>query len=80
MSNRSTKEEINKIFNLFLLDNGTEDSEYITIKNLKKAAKEMEIDITDEELQEIIRRADSNNDKKVTADDFYNIMTKKIFN
>ena len=33
--------------------------------------------MTDEELQEMIDRADSNRDAAVTMDDFYNIMTKK---
>ena len=33
----------------------------------------------DEELQEMIERADSNGDGAVSMDDFYNIMTKKTF-
>ena len=35
--------------------------------------------MTDEELQEMIDRADSNGDGAVSMDDFYNIMTKKTF-
>jgi Ca2+-binding EF-hand superfamily protein len=35
--------------------------------------------ISEEELQEMVERADSNGDQQVTADDFYNIMTKKTF-
>jgi Ca2+-binding EF-hand superfamily protein len=35
--------------------------------------------MSDEELQEMIDRADSNGDAAVTMDDFYNIMTKKTF-
>jgi Ca2+-binding EF-hand superfamily protein len=42
-------------------------------------AKELGENISEEELQEMIERADSNNDQQVTADDFYNIITKKTF-
>lgn len=35
--------------------------------------------MTDEELMEMIERADSNSDGAVSPDDFYNIMTKKAF-
>ena len=33
----------------------------------------------DNELQEMIERADSDQDGMVTLEDFYNIMTKKTF-
>ena len=33
----------------------------------------------DNELQEMIERADSDGDGLVTLEDFYNIMTKKMF-
>ena len=52
---------------------------YVTIKNLRRVAKELGENISEEELQELIERADSNSDQQVTADDFYNIMTKKTF-
>ena len=42
-------------------------------------AKELGENISEEELQEMVERADSNADQQVTADDFYNIMTKKSF-
>ena len=35
--------------------------------------------MNDEELQEMVDRADSNGDGAVTLDDFFNIMTKKTF-
>ena len=35
--------------------------------------------MTDEELMEMIERADSDGDGFVTAEDFYNIMTAKAF-
>jgi len=35
--------------------------------------------MTEEELREMIERADTNGDGAITAEDFYNIMTKKTF-
>lgn len=35
--------------------------------------------MTDEELREMIERADSNGDGEISFEDFYNIMTKKAF-
>ena len=35
--------------------------------------------MTDEELMEMIERADSDGDGQVSQEDFYNIMTKKAF-
>ena len=84
MSDKDTREDINKVkanpnnikvFRLFDEDNAG----FITIKNLRRVAKELGENISEEELQEMIERADSNTDQQVTADDFYNIMTKKTF-
>ena len=51
----------------------------ITLDDLRNVANMLGETMTDEELQEMIERADSNNDKVVSMDDFYNIMTKKTF-
>ena len=75
MSDKDTREDINKVFRLFDEDNAG----FVTIKNLRRVAKELGENISEEELQEMIERADSNADQQVTADDFYNIMTKKTF-
>ena len=66
---------VNKVFRLFD-DDGTGT---VTIRNLRRVARELGETMTDEELQEMIDRADSNGDSAVTPDDFYNIMTKKTF-
>ena len=63
------------MFRLFDEDN----TGFISIKNLRRVAKELGENISEEELQEMVERADSNGDQQVTADDFYNIMTKKTF-
>ena len=75
ISEKDTIEDITKVFRLFD-DDGTGN---ITLRNLRRVAKELGETMTDEELQEMIDRADSNGDSAVTMDDFYNIMTKKTF-
>ena len=75
MSDKDTREDIAKVFRLF--DDDTSGS--ITLRNLRRVAKELGETMTDEELQEMIDRADSNGDGAVSMDDFYNIMTKKTF-
>ena len=75
MSDKDTREDIAKVFRLF--DDGQTGT--ISLKNLRRVARELGETMTDEELQEMIDRADSNGDSMVTMDDFYNIMTKKTF-
>ena len=75
MSDKDTREDISKVFRLF--DDGQTGT--ISLKNLRRVARELGETMTDEELQEMIDRADSNGDSMVTMDDFYNIMTKKTF-
>ena len=49
------------------------------LKNLRRICKELGETMTDEELQELIERADSDGDGQVTPEDFYNVMIKKSF-
>ena len=46
---------------------------------LKRAVKELGVNMTEEEFQMLIERTDANNDGQITADDFYNILTNKYF-
>lgn len=75
MSDKDTREDIEKVFKLFDDDGHNQ----ITIKNLRRVAKELGETMDDNELQEMIDRADSDEDGIVTFEDFYNIMTKKTF-
>jgi len=75
MSDKDTKEDISKVFRLF----DDDKTGMISIKNLRRVARELGETMTDEELMEMIERADSDGDGQVTAEDFYNIMTKKAF-
>ena len=75
MQERNPEDEMRKAFKLFL----DEDSNNISLRHLKKVARELGETMTDEELQEMIDRADTNGDGNVSLDDFFNIMTKKTF-
>jgi len=76
MSDRDTREDLEKVFRLFLGDDDRADK--ITIKHLKRVARELNENMSDEELQEMITRADLNKDQGVDFEEFYQIMTKKI--
>jgi centrin-1 len=75
MSDRDTKEDIRKVFRIFDEDNKNS----ITKKSLMRVAKELGETMDENELTEMIERADSDGDGLVTFEDFYNIMTKKTF-
>ena len=75
MSDKDSREDIQKVFKLFDDDR----SNTISIHNLRRVARELGETMDDSELQEMIERADSDNDGLVTFEDFYNIMTKKTF-
>ncbi len=72
------KEEKNHIRTIFIKydfqKRGTFD-----IEDLKKMAKDIGENVDDEILQEMIESVDSNLDGKVTFEDFYNAMTKRMF-
>eukprot|EP01057_Protomagalhaensia_wolfi_P003468 Protomagalhaensia_wolfi_Nauph_80__3467@NODE_3516_length_777_cov_338_327913_g2763_i0_p1_GENE_NODE_3516_length_777_cov_338_327913_g2763_i0NODE_3516_length_777_cov_338_327913_g2763_i0_p1_ORF_typecomplete_len162_score38_12EFhand_7/PF13499_6/3_2e14EFhand_7/PF13499_6/2_5e17EFhand_8/PF13833_6/1_1e07EFhand_8/PF13833_6/3_2e05EFhand_8/PF13833_6/2e07EFhand_8/PF13833_6/7_7e13EFhand_1/PF00036_32/4_4e11EFhand_1/PF00036_32/11EFhand_1/PF00036_32/0_0003EFhand_1/PF00036_32/7_7e08EFhand_6/PF13405_6/2_1e12EFhand_6/ len=75
LGDKESKEGIRKIFNLFDDDRtGT-----INFRNLKRVANELGETLTDEELREMLERADSNGDGEISFDDFYAIMTKRSF-
>ena len=75
MSDKDTREDLEKVFELFIGDDNTDK---IDIRHLKRVCKELNENMSDEELNEMIVRADSDRDGKVTFEDFYAIMTKKI--
>jgi centrin-1 len=75
ISEKDSREDIGKVFKLF----DDEKTGYIGIKNLRRIAKELGETMDDNELQEMIDRADTDNDGLVSEEEFYNIMTKKTF-
>ncbi|XP_034738845.1 caltractin [Etheostoma cragini] len=72
MNEKDSKEEILKAFRLFD-DDGTGK---ITFKNLKRVAKELGENLTDEELQEMIDEADRDGDGEINEQEFLRIMKK----
>lgn len=51
----------------------------ITTHELKKIAGELGENLTEEEINHIFAKADLDDDGFVTGDDFYNIMTHKVY-
>eukprot|EP01138_Halocafeteria_seosinensis_P008849 gb/GECG01009045.1/.p1 GENE.gb/GECG01009045.1/~~gb/GECG01009045.1/.p1 ORF type:complete len:182 (+),score=34.94 gb/GECG01009045.1/:1-546(+) len=75
MSDRDSRESIMNVFHLFD-DDGTGK---ISLRNLKRVARELGETMTDAELMEMIERADLDQDGEISPDEFYQIMTKKTF-
>ncbi len=63
------------MFNLF----DDDQSGKISLRNLKRVAKELGETMTDAELLEMIERADGDQDGEINPEEFYAIMTKKTF-
>ena len=75
ISDRNTRDDLKRVFNLF----DEERKGHISVDNLRRVARELGEEISEEELKEIIQRADLDADKQLTFDDFYAVMTKKAF-
>jgi centrin-1 len=74
VSDRDTRANINKVFALY----DDERTGFISVKNLRRIAQELSENISEEELQELITRADLDQDGLVSEDEFYNIMTRPL--
>ncbi|KAJ3391377.1 Centrin-1 [Entophlyctis sp. JEL0112] len=72
MAEKDSREEIRKAFRLF----DDDETGRITFKNLKRVAKELGENLTDEELQEMIDEADRDGDGEINEDEFFRIMRK----
>lgn len=72
MGERDSREEILKAFRLF----DDDDTGKISFKNLKRVAKELGENMTDEELQEMIDEADRDGDGEISEEEFLRIMKK----
>merc|ERR1712057_147580 len=71
MSDKDTREDIMKVFNLF----DDDQTGKISLRNLKRVAKELGETMTDAELLEMIERADNDQDGEINFEEFYAIMT-----
>ena len=72
MAERDPREEIMKAFRLF----DDDETGRISFKNLKRVAKELGENMTDEELMEMIEEADRDGDGEINEEEFLRIMKK----
>ena len=52
---------------------------YITLKDLRRVVKDLGELTDDNTLQEMIERADTDFDGRVSEDEYYNLLTKKAY-
>ena len=78
MSDTDNREDLLKVFNLFLGEDAGTRNDKIRIQHLRRVAKELNEAMGEDELNEMIARADLDKDNGVSFDEFYAIMTKKI--
>lgn len=74
VNDKDSRANINKIFALY----DDERTGFISAKNLRRVAQQLGENITDEELDELIVRADVDKDGLVSEEEFYVIVTRKI--
>ena len=74
-SQNESRDEIHKVFVTF----DSQRTGYIALKDLRKVAKELGELHDDNELLEMIERADLDQDGLVSEDEFYNLLTKKAY-
>ena len=72
IAERDPREEILKAFKLFDDDNTGK----ISLKNLRRVARELGEVMTDEELQEMIDEADRDGDGEINEEEFIRIMRR----
>ncbi|NXW81635.1 CETN1 protein, partial [Alopecoenas beccarii] len=72
MAEKDSREEILKAFKLF----DDDETGKISFKNLKRVARELGENITDEELKDMIDEADRDGDGEVNEQEFLRIMKK----
>merc|ERR1711981_191886 len=70
MGEKDSREDIEKVFKLFVDDNTNK----ISFRNLARVAEELGENIDDEELQDMINQADRDGDGEINLDEFYRIM------
>ena len=74
LGNRNSREGIQRIFDLF----DDEGKGSISINNLARVARELGESMTEQELQEAVARV-AEDKSEITPDDFYTIMTKRVY-
>ena len=74
VNDKDSRANINKIFALY----DDQRQGYIDIKCLRRVAADLSENISEEELDELIRRADTNGDGVVDEEEFYQMVTRPM--
>jgi Ca2+-binding EF-hand superfamily protein len=69
-----SRENIDHIFSLF----DTEKTGFISVRDLRRIAHEIGGDISEEDLNDMIARADENRDGAVSREEFYLLLTGQL--
>ncbi|KAM3139149.1 hypothetical protein pb186bvf_008747 [Paramecium bursaria] len=75
VTDRASRDQVEKVFSIY--DWNKEGR--ITWDELKRVAQDLGEDMTDEQIQIMFKRADRDDDGFVTLEDFYNIVTHKVY-
>jgi Ca2+-binding EF-hand superfamily protein len=75
LGDKESKDGIRRIFDLFIDD---PQSDTITLASLRRIARELGEQMSNEELKDMLERASSNG-TELSFEEFYDIMTKKSF-
>merc|ERR1712084_153990 len=75
LSEKNTREEIDRVFNLFDKDRSNE----LSVEEFMKICKEVGQDADEADVRELVKRCDLDGDGTVTKEDFYNVITKRTF-
>jgi centrin-1 len=78
MGDSDSREDLWKVFQLFLGADGGQKNGKIGFQHLKRAFKEIHEEISDEELMDLIGKADNDRDGGVDFEEFYAFMTKRV--
>jgi centrin-1 len=78
MGDSDSREDLWKVFHLFLGPDAGQKNPKISFQHLKRAFREIHEEITDEELMDLIGKADLDRDGGVDFEEFYAFMTKRV--
>jgi Ca2+-binding EF-hand superfamily protein len=73
-----SREDIRKVYNMFLGEDGNRVNGKIQFQHLTGIARELNEQMSDEELWDLLQKADNDRDGAVDFEEFYQIMTRKI--
>lgn len=74
ISENSTPEELERVYNLFDLDSEGN----MTLEGLKKVSAEVGDNLSEEELKDVLARCDLDKNGKLSLEDFSTVVTSKL--